>query len=82
MCKAWEEQKKYGISMGLEQGIGIFIEDKIDDGFSVNLIIQKLMKSYKLSSEQAREYVDKLCGIRLIDAEIGHLMANLHSLHI
>ena len=26
MCKAWEDQKKYGISIGLEQGIARGIE--------------------------------------------------------
>ena len=32
MCKAWEEQKEYGISIGLEQGIAQGIERGIEQG--------------------------------------------------
>lgn len=32
MCKAWEEQKEYGISIGLEQGIAQGIAQGIEQG--------------------------------------------------
>ncbi len=44
---------------GIEQGIRIFIEDKIEDGISEDIILAKLQKRYKLTAEKAKEYYDQ-----------------------
>ncbi|WP_051656757.1 hypothetical protein [Butyrivibrio sp. AE3004] len=45
-----------------EEGIRIFIEDKVEDSFSEEDIIAKLQKHYKLSKEKAKEYYDMYSG--------------------
>ena len=42
-----------------ENGIEIFIKDKIEDDIPNEVIIAKLQKNYKLSAEDAKEYVKK-----------------------
>ncbi len=42
-----------------EEGIRIFVEDKLEDGVPRENIIKKLQKGYGLSLDQAGEYVEK-----------------------
>ncbi len=51
--------EKKGKEQEREQGIRIFIEDKIEDGISEDIILEKLQKRYKLTVEKAKEYYDK-----------------------
>lgn len=51
--------KKIGLSQGLSQGIHIFVQDKLNDGISESVIIDKLMKLYDLSEAEAEAYVAK-----------------------
>lgn len=50
------------IEKGLEQGIEAFIVDKIEDGVSPEIIIQKLEKRFDLTHEKALEYLKKYSG--------------------
>ena len=45
--------------IALTQGIEIFIIDALEEGKSEELIISKLMRHYKLSEAEAKEYFDK-----------------------
>jgi hypothetical protein len=53
-----------GIAQGLEQGtdkgIRIFIEDKLEDKVSVDIIESKLCKKYSLSNDKAKEYIKRV----------------------
>ena len=44
----------------LEQGIEVFIEDKLEDGISTDIIKRKLCKRFEISEEKANEYVNKV----------------------
>ncbi|WP_044913060.1 hypothetical protein [Butyrivibrio sp. WCE2006] len=63
MCDALRELMKDDIEkekeQAVEQGIQIFIEDKLEDGIAEDVILAKLQKLYKLSPEKAKEYYDK-----------------------
>ena len=47
---------------GLEKGIRLFIEDKIEDGFSSEQIREKLRKKFLLSEDLIEEYMKKYAG--------------------
>lgn len=47
-----------------ENGIRVFIEDKIEDGISTDIIQQKLEKRYQLSPEEALEYIKKYANVK------------------
>lgn len=57
-----EQGIEKGIAQGIEQGIEAFITDKLEDGISSEIIIQKLEKRFNLTNEKAREYLDKYSG--------------------
>lgn len=59
VCKAWEDQLNAGLEQGLEQGIEAFILDKIEDKCSEEVIIAKLIKSFSLTEQKAKEYFEK-----------------------
>ena len=60
-----EEGLEEGIEQGIEQGmqkaredgIRIFIQDKLDDGIDRETILAKLRKLYALSTEEAEKYL-------------------------
>ena len=58
----YKEQMDQEFKKGLEQGIKIFIEDKIEDGVSEDDILRKLEKRFILTPEEAKEYYDKFSG--------------------
>lgn len=60
--KGIEQGIEKGIAQGIEQGIEAFITDKLEDGISSEIIIQKLEKRFNLTNEKAREYLDKYSG--------------------
>ena len=45
---------------GIEKGIKVFIEDKLEDGISTDIIKRKLCKRFEISEEKANEYVNKV----------------------
>ena len=47
-----------------ENGIRVFIEDKVEDGISADIIQQKLEKRYQLSPEQAIKYIKKYADVK------------------
>lgn len=63
MCKAWDDHwksgERVGIAIGREEGIAVFIQDKIADGVEEERIVSKLVFFYQLSNEDAKEYVRK-----------------------
>ena len=52
-----------GIELGREQGIEVFILDKIEDGIPKEKIVVKLMKAYSLDEEKAMQYLEKYGNI-------------------
>lgn len=59
MCKAWDDHWKSGERAGREQGIEVFIQDKIDDGVDEECIVNKLVFRFRLTDKEAKEYVEK-----------------------
>lgn len=59
MCKALQEWKKRDIQLGIEQGIEQFILDYLEEGFSKDRILSKLVKRFNLSDQQAADYFQK-----------------------
>ncbi|WP_248403360.1 hypothetical protein [Butyrivibrio fibrisolvens] len=46
-----------------DQAILIFIEDKLEDNISVEIIENKLNKRYDLSSDKAKEYIERASAL-------------------
>ena len=55
MCRAFEVLEE----RGLEKGIGIFIEDKLEDGVDVDTIKERLITRFTLTPEKAESYIEK-----------------------
>ena len=55
----FEDGKEQGIAIGRDDGIRIFIEDKLEDHVPEETIIHKLMTKYELTREEAMEYIEK-----------------------
>ena len=53
------EGRAEGRSEGRSEGITAFILDKLEDGKSAEIIIDKLMKRFSLSKEEANQYYEK-----------------------
>ncbi len=52
-----EEGIEQGMQKAREDGIRIFIQDKLDDGIDREIILAKLRKLYALSTEEAEKYL-------------------------
>lgn len=57
--ESFEDGKEQGIAIGRDDGIRIFIEDKLEDHVPEETIINKLMTKYDLTKEEAMEYIEK-----------------------
>ena len=51
------------IEQGLEQGIKIYIHDKLEEHYSESEIMARLTKNFSLTEEKAKEYFDKYAAI-------------------
>ena len=58
----YKEQMDMEYSRGREEGIIIFIEDKLEDNVPVDIIEQKLCKKFGLTEEKAKAYIDQVSG--------------------
>jgi hypothetical protein len=62
-----ESSYENGYGKGLEEerdrAILIFVEDKLEDNISVEIIENKLNKRYDLSSDKAKEYIERASAI-------------------
>lgn len=47
-----------GIEIGRADGIRLFIQDKLEDGITEDVILNKLMKLYSLTKDQANDYLN------------------------
>ena len=56
---ARQEGMEEGISQGISQGIQVFIQAFINEGIPKERIIDKLMKGFSLSEQEAWDYYDK-----------------------
>ncbi len=56
MCLAIQEMKEESRNEGRIEGIRAFIQDKIEDNVSEDIIIAKLQKYFALDEETARQY--------------------------
>ena len=50
---------KQGIEQGVEQGIEALILDNLEDGKSEEAIVNKLVRRFRLETEDAKAYFDK-----------------------
>lgn len=48
-----------GMERGMEQGIKAMITDNLEDGNSVEKILQRLMRHFSLTREKAKAYYDR-----------------------
>lgn len=55
-----EKGIEQGLEQGTDKGIRIFIEDKLEDNVSVDIIESKLCKKYSLSNDKAKEYIKRV----------------------
>ncbi|MBR1670613.1 MAG: hypothetical protein IJ695_07940 [Butyrivibrio sp.] len=55
----YKEHMDEEYNRGKEEGIKAFIEDKLEDGVTKEVIIEKLMKRFDLTKEKATEYLHK-----------------------
>ena len=62
MCNLSEVILEKALEEGIEKGIEAFIVDKLEDGVSSEVIIQKLEKRFNLTHEKALEYLKKYSG--------------------
>ena len=53
----YKEQMDLEYNRGLERGILIFVEDKLEDNVSEDVILQKLCEKFELTEDKAREYI-------------------------
>lgn len=58
----YKEQMDMEYSRGREEGIIIFIEDKLEDNVPADIIEQKLCKKFGLTEEKAKAYIDQVSG--------------------
>lgn len=59
MCKAWDDHKESGRKEGLEQGIRIFVEDRVGDGETEEEIVGRLVLRFQLDKDKAYGYYQK-----------------------
>lgn len=55
-----EKGIEQGLEQGTDKGIRIFIEDKLEDNVSVDIIESKLCNKYSLSNDKAKEYIKRV----------------------
>lgn len=55
MCRATEAI----FEQGVEQGIRVFIEDKLEDGVDDETIVNKLVSKFELTEDKAKEYLEQ-----------------------
>lgn len=58
----WEEKayiREEGVLEGRSEGIAAFILDYLEDGKSKDIIINKLIRRFSLSAEEAQQYYEK-----------------------
>ena len=54
--KGLEKGREEGLEKGREEGVRAFILDKVEDGVSESIIIEKLHKHFALDENTARQY--------------------------
>lgn len=52
-----------GIEQGLQQGIKLIILDNIEDGKTREVIIEKLIRHFSLTSDEAEKYYEKYSDV-------------------
>lgn len=58
--KGVEEAMTQGVQQGVLQGIDSFVLEYLEDGFEAESIIQKLMRRFTMTREQAEDTVNRL----------------------
>lgn len=61
MCKAFEDMRQEGYDEGIEKGIRILIEAYQELGMPQDLIREKCVEKYGITSEDAGEYMRECC---------------------
>ena len=58
MRTAFDEVWEEGVERGRDEGIAIFIQDKIEDGVDRGIIRERLIKKFSLPEDKADQYLD------------------------
>ena len=67
MCKALEdlyqdgveEGIEKGLEEGLEKGIKVLVQDYIEEGYSKEIILDKLIRGFSLNREESSRYYER-----------------------
>ena len=67
MCKALEdlyqdgveEGIEKGLEEGLEKGIKVLVQDYIEEGYSKEIIMDKLIRGFSLNREESSRYYER-----------------------
>ena len=67
MCKALEdlyqdgveEGIEKGLEEGLEKGIKVLVQDYIEEGYSKEIIMDKLIRGFSLNREESSKYYER-----------------------
>ena len=54
----YEHGLEQGITIGKQEGIRVFIQDKQEDGIAPEIILAKLQRAFSLTKEEAQNYLD------------------------
>ena len=59
MCKALEDLYQDGVVEGLEKGIKVLVQDYIEEGYSKEIILDKLIRGFSLNREESSRYYER-----------------------
>lgn len=63
MCKALEDLYQDGVEEGLEKGIEkgikVLVQDYIEEGYSKEIILDKLIRGFSLNREESSRYYER-----------------------
>ena len=63
MCKALEDLYQDGVEEGLEKGIEkgikVLVQDYIEEGYSKEIIMDKLIRGFSLNREESSRYYER-----------------------
>lgn len=59
MCKALEDLYQDGVEEGMERGIKVMVQDYLEEGYSKEKILDKLIKGFSLDKEESYMYYER-----------------------
>ena len=59
MCKALEDLYQYCVEEGIEKVIKVLVQDYIEEGYSKEIIMDKLIRGFSLNREESSRYYER-----------------------